>query len=414
MQSHPPSGNSPVNTVRQKGFKSLNSIQNQLLYNARINTHHLHKNIQRCVGGPLEHAQSRVMHALSFYDTEIDTFARCAAVGQRLVTPVDKFTNAHTIEVECHCGHIRRTNLASVEKSANCIMCRENHAANPTVRSKMRATNLERRGVENPFADPSVQAKVRATNLARRGVEYSGADPSVQAKMRETNLERRCVEHPFSDPTVQAKIRSTNIVRRGVENVGSDPEVRGKRNATMLERYGTIHSLHVPEILEKMTLNRFKSVPRTLEDGRIVALQGYEYPALQWLLSESSFIDPTLGRRLVVSDLVFGKAQVPKIMYDGHRYYTDMAVLNSTTIIEVKSPYTLRQDWDVNIAKFEASILAGYTLVLITWGKKSIVDFTILRPTDSAEALALAMEKIAQAASHKPVATRPVATLVKR
>lgn len=42
-------------------------------------------------------------------------------------------------------------------------------------------------------------------------------------------------------------------------------------------------------------------------------------------------------------------------------------------IIEVKSPYTLRQDWDINIAKFEASILAGYTLVLITWDKKSIV-----------------------------------------
>lgn len=255
----------------------------------------------------------------------------------------------------------------------------DNVFKNPDIKAKIRATNLERYGVDNVFKSPAVQTKIRATNLEKRGVEYAAQDPTVQAKIRATNLERRGVEYAAQDPTVMAKVRETMKATYGAEHMLQVPELRAKRDATMVERYGSIHALQNPELAEKMTKSRFELVPVELSDGRTVDLQGYEPQALEWLLStDTTFIDPVLGRSLHAEDMIFGKTNVPEIFYNGHRYYTDFAVHNSNTLIEVKSPYTLRADWDVNLEKFRATIENDFALLLVLWYKKRLVQYMMM------------------------------------
>ncbi len=255
----------------------------------------------------------------------------------------------------------------------------DNVFKSPAIQTKIRATNLERYGVDNVFKSPAVQTKIRAINLEKRGVEYAAQDPAVQAKIRATNLERRGVEYAAQDPTVQAKMRETMKTTYGAEHMLQVPELRAKRDATMVERYGSIHALQNPELAEKMTKSRFELVPVELSDGRTVDLQGYEPQALEWLLStDTTFIDPVLGRSLHAEDMIFGKTNVPEIFYNGHRYYTDFAVHNSNTLIEVKSPYTLRADWDVNLEKFRATIENDFALLLVLWYKKRLVQYMMM------------------------------------
>lgn len=272
-----------------------------------------------------------------------------------------------------------------------------------TIQTKVRETNLEKRGVEYISQTPDIRAKIRATNLKKYGVEHVSQNPDIQAKARATNLKKYGVEHVFQNPDIQAKARATNLEKYGVEYASQNPEVmtkaratmkevygaehmlqipelRAKRDATMVERFGYVHALQNPDLAEKMAKSRFNLVTVELSDGRSVDLQGYEPQALKWLLStDASFIDPTLGRSLCVSDMIFGKANVPAIFFGKHRYYIDFAVHNSTTLIEVKSPYTLYTDWDVNIAKFKATLELDFVLLLIIWYKNRLIDYIVMK-----------------------------------
>jgi len=270
------------------------------------------------------------------------------------------------------------------------------------IQAKIRATNLDKYGVEHVFQNLDIQAKIRATNLKKYGVEYVSQDPNIQAKIRATNLEKYGVEHVFQNPDIQAKARATNLEKYGVEHVFQNPEImtraratmkeiygaehmlqvpelKAKRDATMVERFGYVHALQNPDLAEKMAKSRFNLVTVELSDGRSVDLQGYEPQALEWLLSTDIFIDSTLGRSLCVSDMIFGKANVPAIFFDKHRYYIDFAVHNSTTLIEVKSPYTLYKDWDVNISKFKATLELDFVLLLIIWYKNRLIDYIVMK-----------------------------------
>jgi hypothetical protein len=243
------------------------------------------------------------------------------------------------------------------------------------VKAKIRATNLERYGHENISQSEEIKAKIRATNLERYGHESVMKSEEVKAKIRATNLERYGHENPAQSEEVKAKMRSTMLATYGAEHMMQIPELRAKRDATMIERYGQAQSSHVPEIFEKISKSRFKHKEMQLSDGRTVSLQGYEPQALMWLIraKTNAFVDPTLERQLVPEDLLFTKIDMPEIYYSCHRYYADFFVKESNTVIEVKSPYTLMVDWDVNIQKFEASLTSGYDLLIIVWFRKSLI-----------------------------------------
>jgi hypothetical protein len=84
------------------------------------------------------------------------------------------------------------------------------------VRNKMKATTLERFGVENAFQ--SERSKIKNTNLIKFGVENVAHSAEIKEKKKRTCLERYGSETPFHSGEIRQKIVSNNLKKYGVEN----------------------------------------------------------------------------------------------------------------------------------------------------------------------------------------------------
>ena len=80
-------------------------------------------------------------------------------------------------------------------------------------KEKIRQTNLERYGVENPNQSKEIQNKTKKTNLERYGVENPNQSKEIREKTKQTNLERYGVESPLQSKEIQEKIKQTNLER---------------------------------------------------------------------------------------------------------------------------------------------------------------------------------------------------------
>ena len=119
------------------------------------------------------------------------------------------------------------------------------------VNEKIKATNLERYGAENPFSSPEILEKIKATNLERYGAENPFETPEIREKIKATNLERYGAGNPFSSPEIREKIKATNLERYGVETSLESPEIREKIKATCMKLYGVDNVWKAEEIRER-------------------------------------------------------------------------------------------------------------------------------------------------------------------
>ena len=103
-----------------------------------------------------------------------------------------------------------------------------------------------------------------------------------------------------------------------------------------------------------------------MKDGRSVRVQGYEHFVLNELekLYKSSDI--------LVSDEIYKHIDIIKYL-DNKEYYPDIFIISENKIIEVKSNYTYRKDYEKNQLKKEASINAGYKFEFYIWDLKQII-----------------------------------------
>ena len=195
--------------------------------------------------------------------------------------------------------------------------------------------------------------------------------------MKATNLERRGVEYPFQDPEVKEKIKATNLECRGVEYSAQDPEVQEKKKATVLERYGVENVMQNPEISQRQFDSAHRSKDYTLPSGRIVSIQGYEGCVLDHLFNIDKHSE---------DDVIFGseKAKLPEIYYvfEGtrHKYEPDVFIISERSIIEVKSTWTYDGDGKQEEeyikrkervhAKLDATFTLGFNTLLVVYDKK--------------------------------------------
>jgi len=113
--------------------------------------------------------------------------------------------------------------------------------ARPEIKEKIRQTNLEKYGVENPSQVPEIRAKQLATNLERYGDEQTLRVPEIREKGRQTNIAQFGVPDPAQAPEVQEKIKQTNLVRYGVEWTTQDSKTKSSMNES-LRRFMSIES----------------------------------------------------------------------------------------------------------------------------------------------------------------------------
>ena len=243
-----------------------------------------------------------------------------------------------------------------------CKVCTEKNRYN-----KMKATNMERRGVENPFQDPGVRDKMKATNMEQYGVENPFQDSGVREKMKATNMERRGVEYPSQDPGVRDKMKATNMEQYGVENPFQDSGVREKVKATNMERYGVEHPMQNAEVSEKVSHNAYKAYDYKYPSGKTIRLQGYEKFA----------IDDLLAQKINEDDIITKRTDVPECFYKDsegniHRYYVDILIQSQKLCIEVKSTWTLEKNKEKVVFTKKALEDLGYKCEIWVYDGKGV------------------------------------------
>jgi uncharacterized protein YlbG (UPF0298 family) len=228
-----------------------------------------------------------------------------------------------------------------------------NPFADTTVQKKIRKTNRERYGEDNPSQSAQVQAKKEATSLRRFGhVHWTRDDrqkhkiaafnAKTMQKAKATMLKRHGVTNVFASPEVQEKIRKTCLDRYGVENPGWTKDSQRKIKKTNLLKYGVEHAGSLGWYRTKKVTDAF---------GKIHCVQGYE---------DRVVLD--VSKQKSVKRIVSDAAKLPKIKYKGSNgnlrtYYPDLGVVKTSgkALIEVKSGWTLNVDLKNNLAKFASA-----------------------------------------------------------
>ena len=73
-----------------------------------------------------------------------------------------EYKNTRNVIYKCHCGKECKKVLNDIRKGSRCMECGKD---------KIKKTNIERYGVENPFQSEYVRDKIKKTNIERYGVE---------------------------------------------------------------------------------------------------------------------------------------------------------------------------------------------------------------------------------------------------
>ena len=208
-------------------------------------------------------------------------------------------TNCDNVNVKCFTYLIKRNTLCK-----RCV----------TIESlpKMKATMLEKYGVEfpsqsqeikdkiingyitkygvtNPSKLQEVKDKQKKTNLERYGVEYIVHNKESKEKMFNTNFEKYGSHCCLQNQDIKDKIKKTVFKKYGFENVSKNHIIQEQMKTTTLSKYGVEYPLQNKEIKEKTKQNCIKKygvenpmqVKETHEKWKetILMRYGVEYPS---------------------------------------------------------------------------------------------------------------------------------------
>lgn len=173
-----------------------------------------------------------------------------------------------------------------------------------------------------------------------------------------------CMRRAYGkNPHIPTQIEREMLSRRMKEkNPMFNEEIKNKAHATQIKKYGSL-GYHTIDAKEKALDSRFdkfgtfspksklfKPKPYKMPDDSIVYIQGYEYMALDILISQKEDV------------VLCGKKHKFRYSFkERHKtYYPDIFIPNKNLYIEVKSQYTFEVQKKQNLAKREAVLSAGF------------------------------------------------------
>ena len=137
----------------------------------------------------------------------------------------------------------------------------------------------------------------------------------------------------------------------------------------MIKKYGVPYAMQCPEIFEKAMKSSFSTKPYIFPSGKVEYIQGYENICIDKLIEQGYDED----------DIVVGVTKVPVIsyFYDGknRKYFPDIYIKSTKTLIEVKSTYTCNIDLERNEAKWLSASDEYNFEVYIYNGKKELTEY---------------------------------------
>lgn len=160
---------------------------------------------------------------------------------------------------------------------------------------------------------------------------------------------------------VQDKKKKTNLENHGTEWGFQSEVIQNKSRTTLLSTRGVRHNMHDVKVLEAN--QRHRTYHHILESGTEITYQGYELIAILELLKTYSEDEIILNG-------------IPNFWYQNKirsKYYPDIYIPSKRLIIEVKSKYTYKKDFDKNQLKRQAVLDDGFNFQFWICSKKELL-----------------------------------------
>lgn len=256
---------------------------------------------------------------------------------------------------KCECGKLLEFNQYSIGFR---LFCSSKCSANSSIKKeKIVKTNLEKYGCKNAF-----QTKVAKDNLnafhadkERVAVSIEKGNQTLKNKLGVASLDDvRRWKYSMSAIAKKDKYGSAGYNNRKKANLSRDEHaIRQKMMETSLKKYGVPHPMQHPDIFDKRIRNSFYYKDYVFPSGKIVQIQGFEDLALDELLLKYN-----------EDEIAVGSKNMPTIWYVfefvKRRYFPDIFIPKDNLLIEVKSDFTMRANFEINNIKAQAARDHGY------------------------------------------------------
>lgn len=238
-------------------------------------------------------------------------------------------------------------------------------------RASRTATCIGKYGTDNPAKHSKVIAKVKRTNKRNHGGLFHTQTEEFKAGYRETMQDKYGVDNSLKSELVKEKIKQICVDRYGVEDARSARHTIRKRLITNRKRYGAPMFLvtregkrksrntyrlrtgysnpaHNPEVMARRLIASHRKKIFVDSVGNEHICQGYEPTVLGKINSDGWRV------RTGCESLRYWSSSENK----WRRYHPDIFCVKDgkRRVIEVKCDYTLLNDLEVNMDKFQAAI----------------------------------------------------------
>jgi hypothetical protein len=336
--------------------------------------------------------------------------------------PIDHLAENDPVNVNAKCdkcGNIKEVRYKDylVNKANHYFSC-----SYECSRDKVKMTNIEKYGVENPFQNDEIKEKIKETCIEKFGTERASQSDVIKEKVKNTNVEKFGVEYrsqldDWSDTLKEAwsnkteeeikeimdRKAKTNLEKYGVEHVlqvdfirealkeyslrefGVDhhskaEEMKKQKEETFKERYGIKYALQYKDFKNKATktcLERY-GVENAMQDINIFKRQ--QKSAFIRKRFKGTDIHYQGSYELDFLEKYHDKMKIEngisvKYQYEDKNkvYHSDFYLPEFNLIVEIKSSYTYNKELELNLAKEKACLEQGYNFIFII--NKEYKDF---------------------------------------
>lgn len=193
----------------------------------------------------------------------------------------DKYIKESESEGFCRtCG--KPTTFVSINNGYRPFCCSKCVNSNSEVQDKIKATMLEKYGVENVSQSDIIKRKKEQTSLKNYGVKYPAQTKEIQNKMKATMLKRYGVENASQSDIIKKKKEETSLKnygatcflktkegkdnykkailkKYGVENISQLNSIKKKKEETTFKNYGVKNPFSSKKIINKIKNKKYKN-----------------------------------------------------------------------------------------------------------------------------------------------------------
>ena len=267
----------------------------------------------------------------------------------------------------CECGKLLEFNQYSVGFRLFCsVKCSANSSFK---KDKIVKTNFDKYGCENAFQTKVARDNLNAFHANKERVTESieKGNQTLKNKLGVESIED-VIQWKYAASVIAKKDKygSVGYNNRKKANLSRDEHaIHQKMMETSLKKYGVPHPMQHPEIFDKRIRNSFYYKDYTFPSGKVVQIQGFEDLALDELLL-----------KYTEDEIVVGSKNMPSIWYlfecVKRRYFPDIFIPKDNLLIEVKSDFTMRVNFEINNIKAKAVLDQGYNFEFYIYDKHKL------------------------------------------